>query len=140
MASRIETFDVVVTGQTAIATPQTTALDFDMGVVQRIEILIPPGPSGLVGFRLVHSGRPVIPYDTSKWIVADDEVIKWDTENYPVGSAWALQAYNLDAYDHTLYLRFLVIETSRNLSTPLTVIDIQPIAEAELEPATGEEF
>jgi hypothetical protein len=140
MASRIETFDVVVPGQTAIATPQTTALDFDMGVVQRIEILIPPGPSGLVGFRIMHSGRSVIPYDTSKWVVADDEVIKWDTENYPVGSAWALQAYNLDAYDHTLYLRFLVIETARALTASIPILDIQPVSPAELEPATGEEF
>lgn len=140
MASRIETFDVTIPGDTAIAAPQTTALDFNMGVVQRLEILVPPGPSGLVGFRIQHSSRTIIPYDTSKWLIADNEVLKWDLENYPVGEAWALQAYNLDTYDHTLYLRFFLVETSRAQVPPITVIDISPIAEANIEPEVLEEL
>lgn len=138
MASRIEVFSVTVPGGTSIATPQTTALTFPLGVVQRLEILIPPGPSGLVGFRIQHSGRTIIPYDTSKWLVADNESIKWDLENYPVGSAWAMQAYNTDVYDHTLYLRFLVVETVRSQASAVPILSIAPIPEAASESETAE--
>ena len=53
--------------------PILTRLDFAMGVVQRIEIVVPPGPSGLMGFRLRHSGRTVIPYNNYNWIIADND-------------------------------------------------------------------
>lgn len=131
MAQRVEHFTVTVPRGTAIATPQTTSLTFNIGVVQRIEILIPPGPSGLVGFRILHSGDVVIPYDRSQWIIADNEVIKWELESYPVGRAWALRAYNTDAYDHTLYVRFLVNETQRSTDLRPPLVYIAPGATAE---------
>lgn len=131
MAERFEFFDVTIPAGTAIATPQTTALAFDQGIVQRIEIQIPPGPSGLVGFRILHSTEVVIPHDSSRWIIADNDVIKWDTEGYPVGRAWALRAYNTDVYDHTLYLRFLVVETRRSTVARASLIAISPGGTAE---------
>lgn len=126
MAERIEAFDVTIPLGTAVATPQTTALLFDIGVVQRVEILVPPGPSGLVGFQLVHSGQVIIPDNPARFIVADGEVIKWDLEGYPVGRAWALRAYNTDVFDHTIYLRFLVAETRRNILAPAQLVPIAP--------------
>jgi len=138
MASRVEVFDVTVPAATSIVAPQATALPFDDGVVQRIEILIPPGPSGLVGFRITHSGDTVIPHDRSKWIIADDDTLKWDVENYPTGSAWGFTAYNLDIYDHTLYLRFFVVETATNVAPPVPILYIAPIASSEIEPESVE--
>ena len=134
MASRIETFQPTVPAGTAIAAPFTTALQFNRAIVQRIEILVPPGPSGLVGFRIQHSGRTVIPYDTSQWIITDDEKIPWEVDNFPTGSAWGFQAYNLDIYDHTIYLRFLVIETTRSSLAIVTPIQVTQAAPAEIEP------
>lgn len=131
MSERFELFDVTVAANTAIATPQTNALSFNLGIVNRIEILVPPGPSGLVGFRIRHSGETVIPYDRSRWIVANDEVIKWDTEGFPVGNAWAIEAYNTDVFNHTLYLRFLVSETRRSLVGRTELVAIAPGGSAE---------
>lgn len=131
MAQRIEAFAVTIPAGTTIAAPQTTALTFNMGIVEGIEILIPPGPSGLVGFRVVHSGDVVIPYDRSQWIIADHEVIKWPLEGFPVGRAWALRGYNLDAYDHTLYIRILVNETQRANFAVAQLVYIAPGATAE---------
>lgn len=127
MASRIETFDVTIPANTAIATPQNTPLTFNEGIVQRLEILVPPGPSGLVGFRILHSGTTVIPYAYTKFIIADNEVLKWDLENYPTGSAWSITAYNTDVYAHTLYLRFLVVESQRY---SVVTVAPQPIAQS----------
>ena len=131
MAERIETFDVAIPAGTAIATPQTTAFSFNQGVVQRLEIIVPPGPSGLVGFRIRHSTQTVIPQSGSGWIIADDEKISWPLEKYPVGNKWSLQAYNTDAFQHTLYFRFLLLETQFNTLQHATLVSVPPMGSAE---------
>lgn len=131
MAQRIETFDVTTPRGTAIAAPLTTNLLFNDGIVEVLEIQVPPGPSGLVGFRILHSGDVVIPYDRSKWVISDNDVIRWSLEGYPTGRAWAIRTYNTDAYDHTLYLRFLVRENPRVTTLRPPLVYIAPGATAE---------
>lgn len=131
MADRIETFDVTIPRGTAIASPLVTPLQFNQGLVTQIEIVVPPGPSGLMGFRIRHSGEPVIPYNRDNWIIADNEPIKWPLSGFPIGAAWDIQGYNTDVYDHTLYLRFLVSETARNMAVYATLVPIAPGATAE---------
>jgi len=110
VADRIEVFPIVVPAGTAIGAPQTTALSMVDGHVERIEIIIPPGPSGLVGFRVIHSQQVVIPFSGTAWVIADDEKISWPIQNYPTGNKWSIRAYNTDIYSHTLYFRFHILE------------------------------
>lgn len=110
MAERIEVFEVTVPAGTAISAPQNTSLSFLDGHVTKIEVRIPPGPSGLVGFRFVHSQQVIIPFSGTTWIVADDEKLEWPVEGYPTNDDWSVRAYNTDIYPHTLYIRFLVTE------------------------------
>lgn len=110
MAERVELFEAAIAAATAIATPATFSLTMNPGVTRRVEIIIPPGPSGLVGFRLRHSGQTVIPYAGNNWVVTDDEKLEWDLEGYPTGDRWTLQAYNTDIYVHTLYIRWFLDE------------------------------
>lgn len=126
MADRIETFDVTVPAGTAIATPATTQLSFDLGIVEKLEITVPPGPSGLVGFRIRHSSQTVIPNNAANWIIADDEKISWTLNDYPVGNKWSISAYNTDVYAHTLYLRFHVNETQRATRGAVALVPITP--------------
>lgn len=131
MAERIEIFDVITPAGTAIASPQTTALPFNQGIVQKLEILIPPGPSGLVGFRVRHSTQVVIPNSGNGWVIGDDEKIEWPLEKYPVGNKWTILTYNTDVFPHTLYLRFLVLETQRSMLERATLVPIGPMGTAE---------
>lgn len=131
MAQRVESFVVTVPAGTTPAAPQTTSLPFNIGIVESIEILVPPGPSGLVGFRIRHSNATVIPYDNSEWIIADNEVIRWNLSDYPTGRAWAIRIYNEDAYDHTLYIRILVNEIPRSMSPRAQLVYIAPGATSE---------
>lgn len=131
MAERIELFDVTIPAGTAIASPQTTALSFNDGVVEQIEITIPPGPSGLVGFRIGHSAQTIIPKSGNGWIIADDQFIKWPLQGFPTGNKWFFRGYNTDVFDHTIYLRFLVLETRRNLLQQATLVPIAPMGTAE---------
>lgn len=131
MADRIEPFTVTVPAGTLAASFAEFPLTFRDGRVDRLEIRVPPGPSGLMGFRLAHSGQSVIPYTGSEWIIADNESLDWDTDNYPTGGAWELWAYNEDVYPHSLYLRFHVTELAVSSTAPDVPIPIEPIGEAE---------
>lgn len=125
MTQRIETAQITVTAGTAIAAPAVTALSLRDAVLDRLEIRVPPGPSGLVGFMLLHSGQQVIPFASGTWIVTDDEKIGWDLTGYPTGDKWSVSAYNLDVYSHTLYFRLLLNELplpAQPVQQPLSIV------------------
>lgn len=114
MAQEIRSFQVLTPTGTLAASPLVTDLSFPPRTVQQVEITVPPGPSGLVGFALGLAGQPIIPLNAGEWIVTDDERISWPLVDYPNSGAWQLTTYNLGDYDHTIYVRFLlaVIDTS----------------------------
>lgn len=124
MATRIEPFQVTIPKGTPIATPQVSSLSFNDGEVSKVHIQVPPGPSGLVGFRFLHKGSQVIPYTGSTFIIADDRVIDWTLTDYPTADGWELQAYNIDVWDHTLYLEFEIDEIAVTTVTTTPIVTI----------------
>lgn len=110
MAERIEIVDVTIPAGTALATPVTRALNVPDGVWATIEMRWPPGPSGLVGLRIAHSGQVIIPRTGSAFLVTDDEAIIWNVEGYPSGNKWTVIGYNTDVNDHTVQFRIHVNE------------------------------
>lgn len=105
MATQLYTFTVTVPAGTTQAAPQVTALTMPAGYVSRVEVRVPPGPRGVVGFALGAAGQPIIPYAAGTWVIADDEPLAWDFERLIQTGAWQLFAYNLGQFAHTLYLR-----------------------------------
>jgi hypothetical protein len=129
VAERIETPVVTVPAGTLITAPQTTALSLRDAVLQRIEVVIPPGPSGLMGFAFLHSGQQIIPFNTAQWIIADDDKLSWDVDNYPTGNKWSVRAYNTDVYAHSLYLRLHFQELRQALQLagePILIVPVIP--------------
>lgn len=105
MATEYRTFEVTVPAGTAKATPQTTALAMPPRIMERLEVRIPPGPNGSVGWAFTSGGSRVFPFDRNTWVVADDETIPVPVDGAPETGAWQLQAYNTGRWDHTLYVR-----------------------------------
>ena len=99
---------------------------FPSRVVSQINIKVPPGPRGQVGFAIGNSGMPVIPATIGTWIVTDDEEIQFPLVGYWDSGSWEVFAYNLGNYQHTLYLTFLLDLVSSPSST------VAPIAAADL--------
>jgi cellulose synthase/poly-beta-1,6-N-acetylglucosamine synthase-like glycosyltransferase len=124
MADRIEPFTVTVPAGTAIAAPQITTLAFDDGVVTRLIITIPPGPSGLLGFAFLHKGGQVIPFTGANWIIGDDRIVDWDLSGMPTASGWQLKAYNTDIFVHSLYIEFLIDEIPAPLPATIPLVAI----------------
>lgn len=134
MATRIELFTVTTAAGVQIAAPTITPIPFDIGEVEGIEILVPPGPSGLMGFGIMHGGASVLPREESKWIISDNEPIHWDTQNMPTAGDWSIRSYNLDVFDHSLYFRFLVRDLG--IGRPVVVTPLSIVQPEQTTPAT----
>lgn len=108
MAQEIQAFEVDIPAGTLKTAPRTFQLTMPPRTIDEVEILVPPGPRGNVGFQLALAGTQIIPYTAGAFLVSDDEVIRWPLQGYPDSGAWELIAYNLGQFQHSLYLRFLV--------------------------------
>jgi len=108
MAIEVQRFSVVVPAVTALAQAIVFPLSMPPRVVDEVEILVPPGPRGEVGFQLGSGGVQIIPVTTGAWEVTNDEVIHWPLEGQIDSGAWQLIAYNTGAFNHLIQVRFLV--------------------------------
>jgi hypothetical protein len=118
MATRIEVAQVSVAAGTLQSAPQITPFTFDDGRVDTLEIVVPDGPSGLVGFQIRHSKQIIIPYDGVSFIVTNNEVIKWPLETFPEAQKWDVVIYNTDVFVHTLSFRWLITDVIMSPTLP----------------------
>lgn len=122
MADEVRIYPVLVPKGTLQTAPQVTALPMPQRLVQRIQILVPPGPGGMVGFQLAAGGQSIVPYNDASWIVTNNEVIDWPLEGMPEAGSWQLHAYNTGKFDHTLTVRMLLGLPEKAQAKPLTPI------------------
>lgn len=123
MAQRIEIKTIITPKATLIAAPLLTPLTWRQGYPVQVEIRIPPGPSGLVGVALAHSGTQVIPHDEGEWLITDNEPVIWPLTDFPTNATWTVKTYNLDVYDHTIQVRMLLNEIG-SISLPAAVAPV----------------
>lgn len=124
MAERIEIKTIVTPAETALASPLVTALNWRQGYPERVEIRVPPGPSGLVGIQFAHSGQVILPHDPSEWLVTDNEAVIWPLTSYPYNAKWTVRTYNTDIYEHSIQIRMLFNEIGTRQITPHAPVTI----------------
>lgn len=110
MADRIEWFTITVPAGTAISAAITFPCEFSQGDVIEIDVLVPAGPSGLVGFYITAGGSQYVPRTTGQFVKPDDIYFTWPMHNAINSGDWGVVAYNTDIYDHTLQFVFQVNE------------------------------
>lgn len=129
MAQRIESPVVTVPAGTLRTAPLDTNLTWLPGILERLEIVVPPGPSGLVGFAIGHSRQPIIPFSSGQWIIADDEHFDWQISDYPTGAKWFVRAYNEDIYEHSLFFTVHLRELGRFTVPTVEIVPVVPTVE-----------
>lgn len=123
MAYRVIPFTSTIPAGTPIATPVTIPLTLDNWTIEQIDLEVPPGPSGLMGFQVYNNGVAWIPYGTGNWIVWDDHSEQYSLRDQPNGSGWAIVGYNLGLFPHSVTTRWHVnpIQPAAATAAPPTV-------------------
>lgn len=131
MATRVEPFEVTTPAGTLQASYLVTPLSFPDARVERLEIIVPPGPSGLMGFKVAHSGQSVIPIRSDTWNIADGVKFDWPLNNFPTGDSWELWTYNTDVYEHTIYIWFHLMDFGSDTFAMPVPLSISPGGSAQ---------
>lgn len=112
MAIEVYNFAVTVLTGTTKTAPQITNMPMPPRIVQKIVVVVPPGPRGNVGFQIGLAGQQLIPITEGQFFITDNEVPSFELDNLPTSGAWQLIAYNTGTYSHTLQIRFYAALTS----------------------------
>ncbi|HEY1716214.1 MAG TPA: hypothetical protein VGG07_25175 [Solirubrobacteraceae bacterium] len=108
MAERVLQYTATIPAGTAIDAPATVTFPLDGWDIETIDLQVPPGPAGTMGFYLANNGLPWVPRNNGEWLVWDDEKLTVIPTGYPSGSGWGVTGYNLGNWDHAVIVRFHV--------------------------------
>ena len=116
---RLYTLTATIPANTTAASPYNLAFPLEDNYLKYIRFIVPPGPSGLMGFRILWANQQIVPWGNLSWIVTDNEQFTIDVDSYMTYTGVVFQGYNTDIWQHTVYLRALI----RNL-------DVATVAQA----------
>ena len=102
MAVEIRDFTVTIPAGTAISAGFSASLAIPPRVVTQINVRVPPGPRGEVGFAIASGGVNIIPVTSGDFIVTDDEDLVYPLTDTITSGAWQMLAYNTGSYPHSL--------------------------------------
>ena len=118
MAVQINQTTVVVPANTPKTALSVATISLPLLQIESIDLEVPPGPVGLMGFYIALSGQQWIPWNAGEFIVWDNYRDSCDLQNQLIGVPWEVHAYNLDAANsHEIVVRFHLNDTP----VPITV-------------------
>lgn len=130
--TQVRQFAVTVNPGTAIASAVRTALTFDDGwVVRWVEVEVPPGPKGVLGFHVDSSKTQLLPYwggGPNTWFVWNDKQVRYDMEGLPDTGDWSVVAYNLGNNPHTFWVRFGIWQPPTTFAPPVALVPASALA------------
>lgn len=132
MPTQYRSFQVTIPAGTPKVTPVIINTRFEPMTVSEIDVLIPPGPLGQMGFQIASSRVQVIPWNTGQFIVSNDERLTLPINNAPNSGDWQVIGYNTGVFDHTIWVRF-ALDSNSIATAPAPA---QPLSVAELSQGT----
>lgn len=108
MAAEVHQFTITVPPGTPITAPTTTPIGLPNYEVERLDLQVPAGPAGLMGFQISLNGQQWLPWETGQWLVWDKHDDSWPLVDQPNLGAWSVVAYNTGVYPHKIYVRLHV--------------------------------
>lgn len=127
MAERVLQYAATIPAGTAIDAPAEVSFPLDNWDIEAIDLEVPPGPAGAMGFYLANNSQPWIPRNAGEWLIWDDRQATIHPTGYPAASGWAIVGYNLGTYDHGVTVRFHVnpVEPPQPAATPLVITFVE---------------
>jgi hypothetical protein len=124
---------------TLTTAPLVTPVNLGDVMLDHVDIMWPPGPSGAVGFQLQLSGGVLLPYNAtpagaasyvfkaSDWLIADDTRM-WFDLGIEVDSHLSIVTYNLGSHNHTVWFRFKTYMVPLVAPNPVSITPIALVA------------
>jgi len=146
VADRLEWFQVTIPKLTPQNAPVTLPCVFNEGDVIEIDVKVPPGPHGNVGFFIGAGGSQYVPRTADSFVMPDDDFFTWPLANAILSGSWSVTAFNNDVFDHTIQVSFQVNETgtahmraasllpSSSVSLPSAITATDILALPEIDP------
>lgn len=106
--TRVYPLTVSVPAGTPIAAPVTVPWITEDADIADIEILIPSGPNGTTGIRIMKGDVQLLPWGASSWIIGNDYNRTFPIGGYLPTTDLKVQAYNIGQNNHNFYLRMTV--------------------------------
>lgn len=145
MSDRVEWYAITIPAGTLKTALLTFPCVFQQGEVVEIDIIVPDGCNGAVGFFVGAGGSQYVPRTNGSFVVANGEYIVWPLSNGITSGSWSVTGYNTDLFDHTLQVSFRVNEvgptpdntgqpiggSSAGLSSALSDLPSTPIVPAD---------
>ena len=116
MAQVVKSFAVTIPAGTLQSANFSSSVNIGTSDVAQINVRVPPGPRGNVGFQIGSGGVPVVPSNAGGFVITDDDYIEWPVTDMLETGAWDILGYNLGQYDHTIYVTFLYDLVNLNAS------------------------
>lgn len=136
MADETYAFQVLTPVGTALASPLVTNIAMPPRTVRSIEVRIPPGPNGELGFAIGMNNVSVVPVVPNTWVVTSDEVKVWDVTLGLNSGAWQVMSYNTGIYPHTIQVIFHVDQVTPDPSASIgAALDPNSIVAAAIDTA-----
>jgi hypothetical protein len=106
VTTEVRAFSATIPAGTAKASPLTFDMSFPTRQVDRVDITIPPGNNGTVGFQIANAGVQMIPYNRGAFLVGNGQTLAVPLTGAVTSGSWQLIGYNTGQFDHTLYVIF----------------------------------
>jgi hypothetical protein len=102
---------------------------FNDGDVTEIDVKVPSGPNGNVGFFIGAGGSQYVPRTKGSFIRPNNDFFEWPLTNAINSGSWSVTAFNLDIFDHTIQVFFQVNETG---AAHQSAVSLLPSASASI--------
>lgn len=125
MAREVWSFQVSIPAGTPQITPVRISTTIPIRRPEVLQVIVPPGPAGSMGFAITMGGVNVIPVQPGAFLVTDNERIEWPLTDLPTSGAWQVSGYNTGNFAHSIFLRWLVdVVQSPSAASPLSNISL----------------
>ena len=108
MSNEIRSYTLTIPAGTPSTAPVLLDVSFPPRNVDGVQVIVPPGSSGLVGWAILNSNLRVIPYQSDPWIITAGESITWPLSRQITSGSWQVAGYNTGTQPHSVYFRFLL--------------------------------
>jgi hypothetical protein len=106
--------------------PASTPVTLGDSILLRVDVKVPPGPGGCMGFQVQYANNVILPWGSlAQYLILDGDDIGFDV-NTEIGGTMQIVGYNTGFWPHSIYLRFeyipIVVASSGTIIP--TIVDL----------------